>query len=143
VGIRRSPPRLGGRLPGDRRRSGFSYREQQPLLEVRPGRIIRLGHAELLDRLSGMCAGLPASQREGCRRRPDDAVLARQQASRMQVEQAGQQLAPGQVARGTEQHDNVVFGSPGRVIPGHVKILRLSGAAVAATGSHAAVAGFW
>jgi hypothetical protein len=68
-----------------------------------------------------MCAEPPAGQREGCRRRPDDVVLARQQASRVQVEQPGQQLAPGQVACGTEQHDNVVFGWPGRVIPGHVK----------------------
>ena len=46
-------------------------------------------------------------------------------------------------ACGTEQHDNAVFGSPGRVIPGHAKILRISARAVAATGSHAAVAGSW
>jgi hypothetical protein len=31
----------------------------------------------------------------------------------------------------------VVFGPPGRVIPGHLKILRLSATAAAAAGSHA------
>jgi len=51
-------------------------------------------------------AGLEQSVREP--ERQDVAVFLRQQPGRVQVEQAGQQLALGQVAGGAEQHDDVV-----------------------------------
>jgi hypothetical protein len=36
----------------------FHHSERKPLLEAWPGWIVRLGDAELLDRISGMCAEL-------------------------------------------------------------------------------------
>jgi len=88
----------------------FGGPERQAFGERRPGRIGRLGDAEVLARLLGALAELLVGQRAGMRRRADDAVLAWQQLGRVQVEQPGQQLAPGQVAGGAEQHDDVILG---------------------------------
>src|SRR5215472_2952405 len=71
--------------------------------------VIRLADAEVLCRLSGVGTELLRADREPGRRRPDDAVLARQQASRGEMEKTGQQFPLGQVAGGAEQRDDVVI----------------------------------
>jgi len=44
----------------------FRHSERKPLLKAWPGWIVRLGDAELLDRISGMCAELiPLSANDG------------------------------------------------------------------------------
>src|SRR6266699_6368389 len=90
--------------------------EGQAFGERRPGRVGGLGDAEVAARLLGVLPELLVGQRVLRRRGADDAVLLRQQPGRVQVEQAGQQLAPGQVAGRAEQHDDVVVWFR-RVVP--------------------------
>src|SRR5579875_3705157 len=90
---------------------GVGGAEAEPALERLPGRAGGAGQAELGDRGPGVGAELVLAHREPRGRGADHPVPVGQQAGLGQVEQAGQQLAPGQVAGRAEQHDDVVVGA--------------------------------
>src|SRR5579875_342443 len=103
----------GGTAGWNRRRGvvGVGGAEAEPALERLPGRAGGAGQAELGDRGPGVGAELVLAHREPRGRGADHPVPVGQQAGLGQVEQAGQQLAPGQVAGRAEQHDDVVVGA--------------------------------
>jgi len=91
--------------------AGFGRRERQPFGERRPGRIGGLGDAESGRRLPRVRPELLVGHRGRLPCRSNDAILAREQPGRVQVEQPGKQLAPGQVAGRAEQHQDVIVRS--------------------------------
>ena len=98
-------------------RVGGTEREQ--LLEGVPCLALGLDQPELGDRVLGVLAELLVGRRTVRRRGADDAVLLRQQPGVGEVEQAGQQLALGEIARRPEDHDDVVVGDGNAVLCGH------------------------
>ena len=97
-----------------RRVVGVGGREREAgdeLVPLLPG---RLAHAALLD---GVVRPLPKLLVRERARRTGDAdhpVVLGHEASAMEVEEAGQQLALGEVARRPEEHDHVVVGTLAR-----------------------------
>jgi hypothetical protein len=92
----------------------------QALGEGRPGAVLRVRAAELLDGGPGLGAELVVGQ--AAARDADDPVAVGQQAGLGEVEEAGEQLAAGEVAGRPEEHDDVVLGGHERCRLSHLSV---------------------
>ena len=108
--------------------AGVGGRVGEPRGELVPGLVRRLAAAELVDGHAGERPKLVVDERPP--RSADDPVPLGEQAGDGEVEEAGDQLALGQVARGPKQHDDVVVRdragveTPGRSWCGHGHALK-------------------
>ena len=114
--------------------AGVGGRVGEPRGELVPGLVRRLAAAELVDGHAGERPELVVGERPP--RSADDPVPLGEQAGDGEVEEAGDQLALGQVARGPKQHDRRGRSgqgrgqTPGRGWCGHGHALSRPGAGV-------------